>query len=254
MRVTPILAFHDNYIWAIHDEQHLIVVDPGDAKPVLDFIANHQLQLTAIFITHHHHDHVGGIKDLVAHQPQAKVYGPSKEQIPGLSQSLQQGDKLSLNQPNCEFQILDIPGHTLGHIAYVGSLGLFCGDTLFHAGCGRLFEGSPEQMQNSLTKLKQLPETTLVYCAHEYTESNLNFAQVVEPDNSDLIEVIKKVKQLRDLKQPSLPSSIQEQKKINPFLRCHSNTLKNNVERWCQKHCQSPLDVFTQLRRWKDQF
>lgn len=254
MQVSAISAFNDNYIWAIHDNRSLIVVDPGDSAPVEKFMADNQLQLTAIVITHHHRDHTGGIEALLKLSPQAVLYGPANEKLPVTHKGLSGGETLSFTQPQCEFEVIAIPGHTLGHIAYYGSLGLFCGDTLFHSGCGRIFEGTPAQMLDSLHQLAALPDPTLIYCAHEYTQANLAFAHQVEPDNPSISQAIEKVEQLRKKQQPSLPSTIGEQKQINPFLRCHSNTLKTNVELWSQKPCQSELERFTQLRRWKDQF
>lgn len=254
MKVSAISAFNDNYIWAIHDHHHLILVDPGDAKPVEAFMAEQQLELKAILITHHHQDHVGGVSTLIEAHPEVELYGPANERLPLSPKPLEGGEQLHFSEPPCSFEVLAIPGHTLGHIAYSGLLGLFCGDTLFHSGCGRIFEGTAEQMLHSLTQLAALPEDTLVYCAHEYTESNLNFAQAVEADNPDLLDTIKKVKEQRALHQPTLPTTLAEQKRVNPFLRLKSNSLKNSVELWCQHACQSELELFTQLRRWKDQF
>ncbi|MCM2679518.1 hydroxyacylglutathione hydrolase [Echinimonas agarilytica] len=254
MQVAAIPAFNDNYIWAIHDNHHLIVVDPGDAAPVIAFIEQHQLQLTTILVTHHHHDHTGGIQTLCDNYSGITVYGPAEENIPNRHVALTDNAQVKIIAPACEFNVMHIPGHTLGHIAYYGASGLFCGDTLFHAGCGRLFEGSPTQMKASLERLGALPAETLVFCTHEYTLANLTFALAVEPDNADINRTLARCQQLRTEGTPTLPTTIAEQRQINPFLRSAEPTLQHQAEQWAQQPCKTPVEVFTQLRAWKDQF
>lgn len=254
MTIYPIKAFQDNYIWAIHDNSKMIVVDPGDAQPVIEFCHQHQLSLEAILITHHHNDHTGGIAQLKALWPDCVVYGPNNSAIVGIDKPLTDGDKLTLSAFNLVFEILAIPGHTLDHIAYFDGQHLFCGDTLFHAGCGRLFEGSPQQMLHSLKRLSALPPSTQVFCAHEYTLANLTFAQAVNPNDSDIAATITAVTQQRANGQPSLPTTIAEQRQINPFLRSQQTSVQQSVSDWAQLECRDELTTFTHLRRWKDQF
>ncbi len=250
--ITPIPAFEDNYIWALCQPQnpYCLVVDPGDADCVLQFLAQRQLQLHTILITHHHADHTGGISKLRDSFPAVNIIGPAAEQhrIPGLTQTLSEGDTLHLPEFKLTFEIISLPGHTLGHIAFYSAPVLFCGDTLFSAGCGRLFEGTPTQMWHSLQKLLALPDDTQIYCTHEYTLANIKFAKHAEPDNSALIEFAKHCAQLRQKNCPTLPSTLLVEKKINPFLRCHNTDLQKN---W---HQQSPIGLFTALRAAKDQF
>ena len=190
--VIRIPAFKDNYIWLLRKGASALVVDPGDSRPVLEVLAREGLTLESILVTHHHADHQGGVADLLTHFP-ARVFGPASESITALTQPLHGGETVRLESVGVEFQIIAVPGHTLGHIAYYGSGSLFCGDTLFGAGCGRLFEGSPAQMHDSLARLAALPDLTAVYCAHEYTEANLRFALAVEPGNSDLLKRVDEV-------------------------------------------------------------
>jgi len=217
MQVLPIPAFYDNYIWLIINEQQAICVDPGEASPLLHFLKKEQLNLKAILLTHHHHDHIGGTQDLVESLPKLSVYGPQDGRIPHLTHSLEEGDVLKI--AGCEFQILATAGHTSSHISYYEAqkAWLFCGDTLFSAGCGRVFDGTIEELHKSLQRLKNLPEQTKVFSAHEYTEKNLNFAAMVEPKNPDISHYIQL---LQKEKSPcSLPSTIALEKQINPFFR-----------------------------------
>ena len=230
--IRAIAAFADNYIWIIEQQGHFpelaVVVDPGQAGPVLDALAARHLKLAAILITHHHADHTGGIADLIAHAPwpdgeMPQVFGPANEPIEGLTCKLHEGDVVEIPGLDLRLSVIEVPGHTRGHIAYFGFCGsaqpvLFCGDTLFAAGCGRLFEGSPEQMWLSLQKLAGLPPETAVYCAHEYTLSNLKFAHHVFPDNSLIQQRLEKVANARARDQISLPSLISEELLTNPFL------------------------------------
>ena len=221
MKLVPLPAFQDNYLWVLHDGQRALVVDPGDAQPVLAFLRESGLQLEAILVTHHHQDHIGGLA-AVRDATGAQVFGPAREAIPGPLRSLAQGDRIEAL--GLHFEVLDVPGHTAGHIAYFtpevdGAPLLFCGDTLFSGGCGRLFEGTPAQMLASLDALAALPARTRVCCTHEYTLANLRFARAVEPDNEELARYQQHCEELRRRDQPTLPATIGQERRINPFLR-----------------------------------
>ena len=262
VNITPIKAFSDNYIWAITNKQVATLVDPGDASVCIEFLEKNTLTLTSILITHHHSDHTGGINQLVDYCQQKKwsltVYGPANENIPQCDVKLNENDSVVLDELNINFRIIDLPGHTAGHIAYFATDHvmpiLFCGDTLFSAGCGRLFEGSPEQMLNSLTKLADLPENTQVYCTHEYTQANLAFALTVEPNNQALVTYNKKVNELRSKGYATIPSTIELEKQINPFLRCYKQSVQASAQQFATDSNGTPQDTFTTIRRWKDQF
>jgi len=262
IKITVIKAFSDNYIWAIINNNSLALVDPGDANVCIEFIEKHQLKLGAILITHHHPDHTGGIEKLRSYcqnqQWPLTVYGPKNENIPFNNVKLVEKDTVDLADMSISLQVIDLPGHTLGHIAYFtnnsNEPSLFCGDTLFSGGCGRLFEGSPQQMLNSLTKLANLPENTKVYCAHEYTQANLKFALTVEPDNQALVDYSKRVNELRAQKQATIPTSIRVEKQVNPFLRSHEATVQASAMKFDNTPQTSAIDTFTAIRRWKDQF
>ncbi len=260
INIFAIKAFTDNYIWAINhtENRHLALVDPGDAKVCIDYIENNQLILSSILITHHHHDHTGGIEALVdyaktRHWP-IEVYAPAQEDIAHTSVPLKHGDNVALSQLALSFSIIALPGHTLGHIAYYTKPLLFCGDTLFSGGCGRLFEGTPAQMLSSLNQLKQLPDDTRVYCTHEYTLANLEFALAVEPFNQQLIDYYNEIKLLREKNAISLPSSIRKEKLINPFLRCDKPDIRQSASEFSDEQITEELGVFTAIRRWKDNF
>lgn len=254
IQVEPILAFKDNYIWClINDEtNHCIIVDPGEAKPVLAFLKSANLSLSALFITHHHWDHTNGIKGILnAHS--APVYGPTKEKIIGITCPVDEGDTIQLkNWP--VFNVLSIPGHTLGHIAYYGDGLLFCGDTLFSAGCGRLFEGTAEQMLESLNKLSNLPDETKIYCGHEYTLNNLQFAQTVEPNNAHIKERLEQVRELRQNSLPSLPALLANERLTNPFLRSDSPEIAIKIKKHSGKSLDSFVEIFAYLRQWKNNY
>jgi hydroxyacylglutathione hydrolase len=252
--VFPIKAFNDNYIWCLHNQTHCTVVDPGDAAPVLAYCQDNQLTLSAIIITHHHWDHTGGIDALLAAFPNIPVYGPQNKNIKQITVRLSQGDDMELAKLGIKFSILEVPGHTLDHIAYYGDIGLFCGDTLFSAGCGRLFEGTPQQMYTSLVKLTTLPADTEVFCAHEYTMANIAFAETVEPNNQALVGYKHWANKQREKNTPTLPSSIQRELAVNPFLRCHSAELVTNVSQNMGSTLASEQAVFASLRSWKDNF
>jgi hydroxyacylglutathione hydrolase len=252
--IFAIPAFSDNYIWCVHDTKHAIVVDPGDANPVIRALEEKQLTLTSILITHHHHDHTGGIKDLVNAYPSIKVYGPKNPRIEGIDLRLTEGDSLSLSNPTLDLSVLETPGHTMDHIVFYNDELLFCGDTLFSAGCGRMFEGTPEVFYHSLQKLAHLPEQIKVYCTHEYTLANLAFAAHVDPENTVLQDYQSWATTQRANEQITLPSSIAEQKKINPFLRCNNKNIKQNIESFMNLSADSEVEVFAALRSCKDNF
>jgi len=252
--ICPIKAFNDNYIWCLHNKTHCVVVDPGDAVPVLAFCQDNNLTLSAILITHHHWDHTGGIDALLEAFSGMPVYGPHNQNIKQITHRLSQGDDIELEYLNNKFTVLEVPGHTLDHIAYYGDSGLFCGDTLFSAGCGRLFEGSPQQMFDSLAKLTALPTNTAVYCTHEYTMANIAFAEAAEPHNQALIQYKQWANQQREKNIPTLPSSIQKELAVNPFLRCSSQELVANVSKNMGARLTSEQATFAALRSWKDSF
>lgn len=251
--VVPLRAFADNYIWTIRDAGFAAVVDPGDAQPVLDYLAREKLQLVAILNTHHHADHVGGNAALLA-KTKVPVYGPHDERIPEVSVRLAEGQRFTLPHFDVEMETLEIPGHTRSHIAFHGDDLLFCGDTLFAAGCGRLFEGTPRQMHDSLTRLARLPDTTRVYCGHEYTLSNLKFARAAEPDNRRLPELETRMQALRDRDQPTLPSTIGQEKATNPFLRVDEPTIVHTASTRAAKKLIDPVSVLAEIRDWKNHF
>lgn len=253
-------AFADNYIWLMRQGDRAVVVDPGDARPVLDLIERERLELAAILITHHHGDHQGGVAELLAAAPRAEVFGPASESITGVSRPLSGGETIRIDAIGREFRVLAVPGHTRGHLAYYGAGQLFCGDTLFGAACGRIFEGTPQQMAASLACLAALPDDTAVYCAHEYTAANLRFALVVEPGNPRVHERVAAVAELRDRGLPTVPSTIAEEKASNPFLRCSEPEVIASVQRWCAESAQptpaasDPVAIFAALRAWKNEF
>jgi hydroxyacylglutathione hydrolase len=255
MKLIPIPAFADNYIWLLHDEQRALVVDPGEANTVLDALQLWRVQLEAILVTHHHADHTGGV-DALRRATGAKVFGPALEAIPEPLSRLNDGDQLQTL--GLTFKVIDVPGHTAGHIAYYcadmdGAPLLFCGDTLFSGGCGRLFEGSPAQMLASLSALASLPDATRVCCAHEYTMSNLKFACAVDPANETLASYTAAAQALRASHKPTLPSSILLERQINPFLRTHQPAVIQAAQSF-DASANDEVRIFAALRQWKNQF
>ncbi len=252
-QVIPLPAFRDNYIWCMRNATDALVVDPGDAEPVRRYLAHEGIRLCAILVTHHHADHVGGVQSLAA-EYSVPVFGPASEPIPARTRALREGDHVDVPQLGIGFDVLDVPGHTAGHIAYVAAGILFCGDTLFSAGCGRLFEGTPAQMMVSLAKFAALPGATKVYCAHEYTAANLRFARTVDPDNARLADHEHDVLAIRDSGLPSLPSTIAIELDTNPFLRVESPAVAAAAMRYADRPLATPVDTFTVLREWKNRF
>jgi hydroxyacylglutathione hydrolase len=254
LTISPIPAFRDNYIWLITqpDNPYAVIVDPGNAQPVLTVLADRQLQLAAILVTHHHNDHCGGVLTLLQHHP-VPVFGPAHEIIAGVNHPVTQNESAFIDSMELEFAVLDIPGHTRGHIAFLGHNSLFCGDTLFTGGCGRVFEGTPAQMYESLTQLANLPDETLVYCGHEYTMANLQFARQVEPNNQILLDRLQHVQQLRAQQLPTVPVPLLVEKQTNPFLRCHLPTLKAAAEHYAGRSLNHPAENFSVIREWKNQ-
>ena len=253
LQIIPLPAFRDNYLWLLRAGRCAAVVDPGDAGPVLNYLSLHGLSLVAILNTHHHGDHVGGNRELLG-KFDVPVYGPRHETIPGLTHPVGESTIVSLPALDLEFQVLDVPGHTSGHVAYYGANSLFCGDTLFGCGCGRLFEGTAQQMHASLQRLAALPPDTRVYCAHEYTLSNIRFARTVEPDNLDLQAREQEVLALRARDQPSLPSTLDLECRTNPFLRAKQTQVRASAEQHAGQRLRDDGAVFAALRAWKDDF
>jgi hydroxyacylglutathione hydrolase len=251
--VLHVPAFEDNYIWLVRGSsaRHVAVVDPGDASPVLAYCTEHRLTPCAILCTHYHYDHVGGIEDLVKHHA-IPVYGPAAERIPCITRRVQDGDVVSVPELALAFQVISVPGHTKGHVAYYGHGMLFCGDTLFSAGCGRLFEGTAEQMHASLAKLAALPDDTLVYCGHEYTLANIGFAKSVEPGNEALATREHADAAARAEGRPTLPSTIGREKATNPFLRASEPAVIAAANKYLGARAASPVAVFAALRDWKN--
>jgi hydroxyacylglutathione hydrolase len=247
MHIFPIPAFKDNYIWVITTDSSnsCIVVDPGNAKAVINALHEKKLNLIAVLITHNHWDHTNGINELKT-KFNATVYGSANSHLDNIDIRLKEHDLVNINELNFKFSVLEIPGHTLDHIAFYNNEVLFCGDTLFSAGCGRLFEGTPAQMLDSLRKLKQLPSTTQVYCAHEYTQNNIKFALHIEPNNNYLKNKIVNL--------PSLPSTIKEELLINPFFRTQEPSIITAASKHAKKELTSEVDVFAAIRHWKDDF
>lgn len=251
--VTALPAFSDNYIWLIDNGEQAIVVDPGDAAVVMAALKKRSLSLNAILLTHRHDDHTGGLPHLIAEYA-PPVYGPENDNIPGVNHPVQEGSPLSIETLGLSFSVLDVPGHTRGHVAYYSPerQWLFCGDMLFGAGCGRMFEGTPETMTASLAKLAALPDETQVFAAHEYTLSNLKFALEIEPANPDILQRLKDDTGKRNRKQPTLPSTIGLEKKTNPFLRNGEADVLKQLASLGRIHSSDPIEAFAAMREWKN--
>ena len=256
LSVSPIPAFRDNYIWMIANQTAAIVVDPGEADPVLATLAQRSLRLCAILLTHHHEDHIGGVARLLE-TADVPVYGPRQDAIACVTHPVDEGDRLTLaDLDGLTFSVWHIPGHTRGHIAYYAPVPkwLFCGDMLFGAGCGRLFEGTPQQMLDSLSRLASLPDDVAVFAGHEYTLSNLKFALEIEPDNSAITERLKADLAKRERRQPTLPSTIGLEKATNPFLRADRENVMQRLETLGRLHRREPVEAFAALREWKNTY
>jgi hydroxyacylglutathione hydrolase len=254
VNVTPLNAFDDNYIWVISvgsDSRSVLVVDPGDEGPVFDALEQSGASLSAILVTHHHHDHTGGIEALVSRYS-VPVYGPADEPVAAVGHPLSDGDRIKLLDGGLTLEVMRLPGHTRGHLAYYGAGAIFCGDTLFTAGCGRLFEGSAEEMQYSLARIRALPPATRVYCAHEYTLANLSFALVVEPESGEIAARVAESQQLRAENLPTVPSTLAIECATNPFLRWDQPQVVAAAERFAGHRLATPAEVFATLRYWKD--
>ncbi|MCX7090349.1 MAG: hydroxyacylglutathione hydrolase [Legionellales bacterium] len=253
--MVAIPALQDNYIWMMidHPTHSAWIVDPGDAKPVFKYLQHYRVTLSGILLTHHHGDHTYGVADLIQQFP-VPVLASAHSRYPHVTRSLTDNEQFSIDDAFPKIRALAIPGHTLDHMAYYVNNAVFCGDTLFGAGCGRLFEGTPAQMYLSLQKLAALPDQTQVYCGHEYTLANLRFAAIVEPNNPMIAQRIEKTMALRDQNKPTLPSLLSEEKRSNPFLRCHLSEVKHQVSAHVNCDLQDPIEVFAALRQWKDAF
>ncbi|QPT39563.1 Hydroxyacylglutathione hydrolase [Oligella ureolytica] len=256
--IYPISAFNDNYIWIVQQGTNAVVVDPGQAAPVISDLESKNLNLKGILITHHHDDHTGGVQELVARYD-VPVYGPAFETrpIPCLNEGLTEGDSVRIEGIDAEFQVLEVPGHTMGHIAYTTLISsdqpvLFCGDTLFSCGCGRIFEGDSRLMLQSVDKLGEMPHNTLVCCAHEYTLSNIDWALAVEPDNSELQKWSHRARDLRAQNLPTLPTTMAQEQATNPFLRVREPSVIKAAQSYAGTELGEDAAVFAALREWKN--
>ncbi len=252
-QVVPVRALKDNYIWLLRAGGSAAVVDPGEAAPVLEMLAAERLELAAILLTHHPQDHIGGVAGLLEARP-VPVFGPAHEPIDHLTRRVSDGDTVEVPEIGASFQVISIPGHTRAHIAYYGGKVLFCGDTLFACGCGRVFEGTPEEMYRSLQKLSALPEDTLVYCAHEYTLANIAFAKAVEPGNPELAARDRADAELRTRGLPTVPTTLSREKATNPFLRCAEPAVIESANKYLGTRLARPEQVFAAIRDWKNRF
>lgn len=254
-KIQPIPAFQDNYIWMIihRESKQALIVDPGAPEDVIKTLEEHNLSLAGILITHHHYDHTGGVKEICRHH-NVPVYGPRHPDLTFCNHICKEGDQIHFPSMALSLNVLEVPGHTLSHIVFYNQDWLFSGDTLFSAGCGRLFEGTPALMLNSLNKLAALPDQTKVFCAHEYTQANLKFAAMIEPENKHIQSRIVQVNTKRAQKAPTLPSTMLIEKLTNPFLRCDQPQVVAAAESKTKQTLESTTAVFSAIRAWKDQF
>jgi len=254
LKVTPIKAFSDNYIWALTmpGSSAAVVVDPGESDQVLTWLKEQQLELVAILITHKHSDHTAGVMELSFAFPNVIIYGPSNEPIRGIKKRVVEGDTVQIEGMPLELNVMEVPGHTEGHIAYYGEGSLFCGDVLFGGGCGRLFGGTAEQMYESLRRIGELPGDTAVYCAHEYTLDNLGFGQLVEPANAELEKRVEATNALLSRKEQSVPFALSIELETNPFMRLSNPAVKQAAEKYAGKPLLDGAEVFSAVRNWKD--
>lgn len=252
LRVSPVPAFADNYIWVLHDSTHALVVDPGDAAPVQAFLAEHQLTLAGVLITHGHIDHIGGVSALRADWPEAPVYGPAD--VACVTQPVGEGESASLPGHGEALTVWATPGHTANHLSYLLPGAVFCGDTLFACGCGRVFDGTPTQLHASLQRLAALPDDTQVYCTHEYTLANQRFARHLEPDNAVLLARCAADEALRAQGLPTVPTTIGLERQSNPFLRVNQSAVRAALAAELGEAPADALAAFTALREWKNRF
>jgi hydroxyacylglutathione hydrolase len=252
LSIEPIAAFDTNYIWAIHNGKQCAVVDPGSSREPLAFLADRNLELVALILTHHHHDHIGGVDAILEKHP-VPVWGPADSRMPQVTKVVAEGDRAEVPELDLTLDVLETPGHTTTHIVYHNDEILLAGDTLFSIGCGRLFEGTPAQMQQSLDKLSPLPGSIKVYCAHEYTVDNCRFATQVEPDNPALAHRHEQARQQRNNNQVTIPSTLTEERAANPFLRTREPTVIQAANHHQPGTGTDPAAVFGVIRRWKDQ-
>jgi hydroxyacylglutathione hydrolase len=248
IQVIPLNAYKDNYIWTIlNDDNEAVIVDPGEAEPFMKFIErNNHIKLSGILITHKHYDHCNGVPDILK-KYSVPVYGPSTSEVSFINHTVKEGDVVNIERFP-KLKVIEIPGHTLEHVAYYNDNMVFCGDTLFTGGCGRIFEGTPPQMYQTLMKITSLNDDVLVYCGHEYTLANLKFAKVVDPNNKDLSFRYEECEKLRNDNQPTVPATLRIEKLTNPFLRCHTKEITESVKNQYQKNFNDVVEIFEHLR------
>lgn len=253
--LLPIPAFEDNYIWTVHDGRFAVIVDPGEAAPILTWLADQRIQPAAVLITHHHRDHIGGLADILGRYPGTPVYGPAADRIAGVDHAVGEGEVCRIPEMGLSFDVLAVPGHTPGHVVYVGHGWLFCGDTVFSCGCGKVFGSTVALLHESLKRIAALPGDTLVCSAHEYTLENIGFALTVEPDNPDLIAWQARAGELRRAGQPTLPTRLDQELSFNPFLRCHLPAVRHRLAELTRRAVfASTAEAFAAIRALRDDF
>lgn len=253
LTITPLPAFEDNYIWVLHDGRQAVAVDPGDPAPLVAYLEAHALDLAAVLITHHHRDHTGGNAQL-RQQYRCEIYAPANPRIPGVTQVVGDGDFVEIGAPDLRLEVIATPGHTLDHISYLGHGAVFCGDTVFGCGCGKLFEGDAGTMAASLDRILALPDATRVCCAHEYTLANIEFAKTIDGQNPALLEREAHDRALRAHQRPTLPSTLALEKATNPFLRFHEDAMRDFARHYLQRPDPTPAQVFGAIRSAKDEW